>query len=74
MSTPSASSTPSPGDGGSSPWPRRVAVIIVAAILVAVLAGAVGVGYVFLRPAGPPPVESQTLVIPADAGTATPSP
>jgi hypothetical protein len=32
------------------------------------------VGYVFLRPEGPPAVESQTLVIPSAAGSATPSP
>ena len=61
--------------GSSGPWPRRIAAIVVIAVIVAVLVGAVGVGYVLFRPAGPPPVGAETLVIPAGAvSTATPSP
>jgi hypothetical protein len=59
----------------ANPWPRRIVAVIVVAVLVAVLIGAIGVGYVLFRPAGPPPVGAETLVIPAGAfSSAAPSP
>jgi hypothetical protein len=75
MSTSGASGPATSSDRPSSPWPRRIALIVVAAIIVAILIGAIGVGYVLFRPPGPPPVGSETLVIPPEAvSTTVPSP
>jgi hypothetical protein len=71
----SASGQSTPGQRATGPWPRRIAYAIAIAIVVATLVGAIGIGYVFFRPAGPPPVGSESLVIPAGAvSTATPAP
>ncbi len=48
---------------------RNVAIVVVAVLIVLVVAGGYGLWYLFLRPAGPAAVSSESLVLPSAAAS-----
>jgi hypothetical protein len=72
MTSPAAPGPP-PASPGSTSRARRLQVIVIGLLAVAVLAGAFAIWYVFFRPAGPAALEPGAPVIPAGAVTTAPA-